>query len=172
LADFGYGEPDCRVYRYWESGHPFTATGARLRALVLARGGKALLAIGNFGQGDEKPMGYQPQAADSGDIDQYDRIREQGQKDAATPANGRKAGKDVVYDAVFRLDLAALGLPDDAQAFDMEQRLAAGGRKPAKGPTNAAVDLEPVRPEELEPAGPGAFELPIRRHDFALILVE
>jgi hypothetical protein len=172
LADFGYGEPDCRVYRYWESGHPFTATGARLRALVLARGGKALLAIGNFGQGDEKPLAYQPQAADSGDIDQYDRIREQGQRAGGKPAAGGKAGKDVVYDAVFTLDLAALGLPDDVRAFDMEQRLAAGKRKPPKGKKNAAVDLEPVRPEELEQAGPGAFRLPIRRHDFALILVE
>jgi hypothetical protein len=139
---------------------------------VLARGGKALLAIGNFGQGDEKPLGYQPQAADSGDIDQYDRIREQGQKEGAKPPAGGKAGKDVVYEAVFTLDRAALGLPDDVRAFDMEQRLAAGGRKPAKGKKNAAMDLEPVRPEELEPAGPGAFRLPIRRHDFALILVE
>jgi hypothetical protein len=47
----------------------------------------------------------------------------------------------VVYDAVFTLDLAALGLPDDVRAFDMEQRLAAGTRKPPKGKKNAPVDL-------------------------------
>jgi hypothetical protein len=115
-------------------------------------------------------MGYQPQAADSGDIDQYDRIREQGQKDAAKPPAGGKAGKDVVYEAVFTLDLKALGLPDDVQAFDMEQRLAAGQRKPPKG--KPSPEFEPVRPEVLKKAGPAAFELPIRRHDFALILVE
>ena len=172
LADFGYGEPDCRVYRYWESGHPFTAKGARLRALVLAREGKALLAIGNFGQGEEQGGGYQPDEADAGDILKYDRIREQGQKEGGKAAAGPTSGKDVVYDTVFTLDLKALGLADDVQAFDMEQRLAATNRKPAKRKKNAAPDLEPVRPETLTRTGPGAFELPIRRHDFALILVE
>ena len=78
----------------------------------------------------------------------------------------------MVYDTVFTLDLKALGLADDVQAFDMEQRLAATNRKPAKRKKNAAPDLEPVRPETLTRTGPGAFELPIRRHDFALILVE
>jgi hypothetical protein len=34
---------------------------------------------------------------------------------------------------------------------------------------NAAPGLDPVRPEELEQAGAGAFELPIRRRDIALI---
>jgi hypothetical protein len=49
LARFGYGMPDCRVFRYWEDGFPLRTQGAELRALVLARGGKSLIALGNYG---------------------------------------------------------------------------------------------------------------------------
>lgn len=49
LAAFGYGRPECKVYRYWEDGFPLAAEGANTHALVLSRGAKALLAIGNYG---------------------------------------------------------------------------------------------------------------------------
>jgi hypothetical protein len=171
LSDFGYGEPDCRVYRYWEDGHPFSAEGARLRALVLKRGDKALVLIGNYGQGSEKDTGITLTEADAGNIETYDRIREQGQKGATKPAAEQR--KDVVYDAVFKLDLKALGLPDSVRAIDMEQRIPAGKKAPVKGKnTEPALELATVRPETLNQRGPGVFELPIRRHDFAIIQVE
>lgn len=169
LSDFGYGEPDCRVYRYWEPGHPFSAEGARLRALLLKRGDKALLAIGNFGQGGEKDSGIQLTEADAGNIETYDRIREQGQGGATKPAAEQK--KDAVYDTVIKLDLKALGLPDNVRAIDVEQRIPAGKKVPTRG-KNAEAETPPVRPETLKQRGPGVFELPIRRHDFAIIQVE
>lgn len=43
------GMPDCRVFRYWEDGFPLRTQGAEMRALVLARDGKAMIALGNYG---------------------------------------------------------------------------------------------------------------------------
>ena len=169
LSDFGSGEPDCRVYRYWEDGHPFSAEGARLRALVLKRGDKALVLIGNYGQGSKKDTGIELSEADAGNIETYDRIREQGQKEVNKPAAGPKKG--VVYDAVFKLDLKALGLPDSVRAIDMEQRIPAGKKAPVKR-KNTEAEAPQIRPETLKQRAPGVFELPIRRHDFAIIQVE
>ena len=169
LGDFGYGEPDCRVHRYWENGHPFASEGARLRALVLTRGGKALLAIGNFGQEIEQEATLALGEGESGNIETYDNIREKARLAGTKPEDGQK--RAVVYDAVFKLDLKALGLPDNVRAIDLEQRIPAGKKTPAKG-KNAGPDLPPVRPETLKQRSPGVFELPIRRHDFALILIE
>jgi len=136
---------------------------------VLKRGGKALVLIGNYGQGSEKDTGIQLTEADAGNIETYDRIRAQGQKEATKPAAGQK--KDVVYDAVFKLDLKALGLPDSVRAIDMEQRIPAGKKAPVRGKP-AEAEAPQVRPETLKQRGPGVFELPIRRHDFAIIQVE
>jgi hypothetical protein len=66
LARFGYGMPDCHVFRYWDEGFPLKTEGAEMRALVLVRGGKAMIALGNFGpsgaaapaERQEKPESY------------------------------------------------------------------------------------------------------------------
>ena len=125
LAEFGYGQADCRVYRYWEEGYPLAADGAKVRALVLARGGKAMLAVGSYGDGGE---------------------------------------------AMLKLDLESLGLDKTARAFDAEQ-LARNQEAVASG--KAPPEDSPARRRaELKRTGPGEFVLPIRKHDFALILVE
>ncbi|MCL1920514.1 MAG: DUF6067 family protein [Kiritimatiellaeota bacterium] len=49
LTDFGYGQPDCRVSRYWDPGFPVRLTGAPARALLLRRGGKAMLITASYG---------------------------------------------------------------------------------------------------------------------------
>jgi len=53
MADFGYGQPECKVYRYWEENYPLKTEGANIRALVLSNGPKAMLAIGDFGEGGD-----------------------------------------------------------------------------------------------------------------------
>jgi hypothetical protein len=53
LLQFGYGLPDCRVWRYWDDESPVTASGAPVKLLVLARGRKAMLVIGSYGPGGE-----------------------------------------------------------------------------------------------------------------------
>ena len=57
LAKFGYGEPDCTVYRYWEGPQPVTASGAPVRLLVLQRphetANKAYIIAGSFGDGGD-----------------------------------------------------------------------------------------------------------------------
>jgi len=104
MAEFGYGQPGCKVYRYWEENYPLKTEGANVRALVLSNGPKAMLAIGDFGEGGE---------------------------------------------AALKLDLKALGLPEAARAYDVEKNR-----------------------QEVRQTGPGAFVLPIKRHDFALVVVE
>ena len=49
LANFGYGLPDCRVWRYWDGAQPVQATGVPVKALVLARAGQALVALASYG---------------------------------------------------------------------------------------------------------------------------
>ena len=85
-----------------------------------------------------------------------------------------------VYKVQLKLDLAALGLPETATATDLER--AAAARAPKKGkPAGKKRDLTADLEAELDgqdPAGrltriaPGVFELSIKKHDFALILVE
>jgi hypothetical protein len=53
LLQFGYGLPDCRVWRYWDDVSPVTTSGAPVKLLVLARGRKAMLVIGSYGPGGE-----------------------------------------------------------------------------------------------------------------------
>ena len=178
LDDFGYGLPDCQVFRYWEDGHPLEATGARIRGLVLARKGKALLAIGNYGQ--EPPPGERP-AADAkpaaevtASVEDYDA----GVAKRGAAAIEPTVAERTVYTVRLKLDLAALGLPDTATATDLER--AARARAP-RTKSRGAVELADELEAELDgqdPSGrlgrvaPGVFELTIRRHDFAIILVE
>ena len=169
---------DCQVFRYWEDGHPLEATGARIRGLVLARKGKALLAIGNYGQ--EPPPGERP-AADAkpaaevtASVEDYDA----GVAKRGAAAIEPTVAERTVYTVRLKLDLAALGLPDTATATDLER--AARARAP-RTKSRGAVELADELEAELDgqdPSGrlgrvaPGVFELTIRRHDFAIILVE
>lgn len=50
LGEFGYGQSDCRVYRYWEQ-PPFQPDRQDVRSLLLARNGKLLLINTDFGEG-------------------------------------------------------------------------------------------------------------------------
>lgn len=177
LMDFGYGRPDCRVIRYWEENYPLKAEGSRLRALVLSREGKALLAIGNFGRGDEKNVSQEEfLTKDAESIDAYDSIREKqqaggggsaeaGERPGAAP--GQQRARQTVgiaeaplntptYQTKITVDLKALGLPTTTQARNLEIVAQAG--KAADGSTGLLAN----------PA-PGVFILPIRQHDFALI---
>ena len=179
LDEFGYGLPDCTVFRYWEDGHPLEATGARIRGLVLARNGKALLAIGNYGQ--EPPPGERP-AADAKSaaeaptsVEDYDAgVAKRGNAAIEPPVAERP-----VYTVRLKLDLAALGLPETAAATDLERvaKARAPQKKKARGADKVAADLE-AELDGQDPSGrltrvaPGVFELTIRKHDFALILVE
>ena len=69
LNDFGYGLPDCRVWRYWED-QPLEMQGAAVKTLVLARGGRAMIVVTSYGPGgdvvlnlDQKTLGLPEEAA-------------------------------------------------------------------------------------------------------------
>jgi hypothetical protein len=49
LCDFGYGLPDCRVWRYWDGPLPLQTTGVPVKTLTLARQGKAMLVVASYG---------------------------------------------------------------------------------------------------------------------------
>jgi hypothetical protein len=49
LCGFGYGRPDCRVWRWWDDGLPVKASGAPAKTLALARGGKAMIVVASYG---------------------------------------------------------------------------------------------------------------------------
>jgi hypothetical protein len=49
LCAFGYGLPDCRVWRYWDDAAPVKTSGAAVKTLTLARGGEALLVVASYG---------------------------------------------------------------------------------------------------------------------------
>jgi hypothetical protein len=91
------------------------------------------------------------------------------------------------YTVRLRLDLAALGLPEGAQAHNVELkagRAKAESRRATQLPsiskdTELIADkpvtdltLEGENPSLLKRLAPGVFELNITTHDFALIVVE
>lgn len=51
LYAFGYGEPDCRVFNYWEEDYPVVVTGVDARTLTLSRGGRVLVVVTDYGNG-------------------------------------------------------------------------------------------------------------------------
>ncbi|HRT28244.1 MAG TPA: DUF6067 family protein [Kiritimatiellia bacterium] len=53
LANFGYGLPDCRVWRYWDADQPVKTEGAPVKTIVMARAGRALLAVSSYGPGGD-----------------------------------------------------------------------------------------------------------------------
>lgn len=166
LARFGYGMPDCRVFRYWEDGFPLQTQGAELRALVLARDGKAMIALGNFGPAKAAAQASAGTATAGPSLEDYDA----GQRGLKTPAQaeptGGEAARAETYTVRLRLDLKALGLSESVQAHDVEIK---AGRTKATHPKAAGM---PAQPSELKRLAPGVFELTIAHHDFALIAVE
>ncbi len=189
LTKFGYGLPDCKVYRYWDENYPLKAEGAKIHALVLARGGRAMLAIGNYGPSlaaAAEPAGVAEQAPT---LEAYD-ARQRGRGGPTTPAPARPTTVEFEsYKVRLTLDLKALGLPETAQAYDVELRagrekaenLAAMKRPELPGLAGLGLesgdsglgnlDLETHDAARLRRRAPGVFELPIVKHDFALILV-
>ncbi len=174
LARFGYGLPNCRVFRYWEDGFPLRSEGAEMRALVLARGGKAMIAMGNYGPSKAGGDANATQPRDAPSLEDYDA----GQRGVKEPADQAKpaapADKDETYTVKLTLDLKALGLGENAKAYDAEVR---AGR-PKAAPGEAKEPPLKKAPASAPPAGelkrlaPGVFELPIVRNDFVLIAVE
>ncbi len=187
LARFGYGLPDCRVFRYWDEGFPLRTQGAEMRALVLARGGKAMIALGNFG-----PAGAAKPATHHGGPSLVD--YDAGQRGLAPAAVAGAApaelqAKQAVYTVRLALDLASLGVAESAQAWDVELK---AGRKKAENPAaitlpdqpdagpnlleadgnGLGIELEEKNPSLLKRLGPGVFEIEVVHHDFVLIVVE
>jgi hypothetical protein len=69
LSDFGYGLPDCRVWRYWDDAVPLTTSGVPVKALVLSRQGRAMLLVDSYSPDgdvvlrlDWKALGLPPDA--------------------------------------------------------------------------------------------------------------
>lgn len=50
VYDFGYGQPDCKVYRYWDD-PPFKTNRKDLRCILFERGGRLMLVGTDFGDG-------------------------------------------------------------------------------------------------------------------------
>jgi hypothetical protein len=187
LAKFGYGQEDCKVHRYWEPGFPLKAEGANIRALVLSRGGKALIAVGNYGPRQASDTGGATTATQGDSLEDYDAVQ-RGLKKPETEKQAADEGvKAETYTVRMKLDLATLGLLENAQAHDVE--LKAGKTKTEnlcaiKKPTVAAnmkmkgdteaLDLKLKEEGDgslLKRIAPGLFELQITTHDFVLIEV-
>lgn len=56
LYEFGYGEPDCRVFNYWDAGHPVKVAGVDARTLALVRGKRALVIVTDYGDGGDAKL--------------------------------------------------------------------------------------------------------------------
>jgi len=183
MARFGYGQPDCRVFRYWEEGFPLRTQGAEMRALVLVKDGKAMIALGNFG-----PAGVAgPEIAVAPTLEEYD-AGQRGLGKPPVPADpAQRRVKEESYTVRIQLDLAALGIPETADARDVElkagrvkspppaARPAIPGPEAALGeavPGGPIMELEAPVPGQIKRLGPGLFEMTIAHHDFALIVVE
>jgi len=53
LFEFGYGAPSCRVFNYWEDGHPVRVEGTKACTLVLARGKAAIVVVTDYSAGGQ-----------------------------------------------------------------------------------------------------------------------
>ncbi len=185
MARFGYGMPDCRVFRYWEDGFPLKTEGAEMRALVLAHDGKAMIAIGNYGPATtEQAANAAP--TDGPSLEDYDAAQRGLKKAKKGRKNNPAPKKAPTYTVRLRLDLAALGIAETAQAWDVELkagRAKSDNPRAAKQPKlpeglsvdEAKADIDLTLKEEnvhqIKRLAPGVFELRIVHHDFALIEV-
>ena len=62
LHEFGYGEPDCRVFNYWDDGHPVKVTGIDAKTIAMSRGGKAIVIVTDYGEGGACTVTFNPDA--------------------------------------------------------------------------------------------------------------
>ncbi|MBR2439587.1 MAG: hypothetical protein IKB25_05285 [Lentisphaeria bacterium] len=60
LYEFGYGEPDCKVFRDWDDNFPVTIKGVDYSALALSGNGKMLLIICDYGNGGTAEVTLKP----------------------------------------------------------------------------------------------------------------
>ena len=58
LGGFGYGLPDCRVWRYWDDSPPLRTTGVPVKTLAIARGGKAMVVVASYGPAGEVNLDF------------------------------------------------------------------------------------------------------------------
>jgi hypothetical protein len=181
LARFGYGQKDCRVYRYWDAGFPLKTEGATMRALVLARNGKAMIALGNYGPAQTTAKTAAGAASTGPSLEEYD-AGQRGLTPPETPkAPAGAPPQAAAYTVRLHLDLLALGIPESAQARDVElkaRRTKATNphalqspEQPGEGNPGDPPALTPAATPLLERLAPGVFELTIAHHDFALIEV-
>lgn len=70
LFEFGYGTEGCRVFNYWQEGHPVGVEGVRACTLALAKGGAAVVVVTDYGGGgtarvtlDRAALGFKAEAA-------------------------------------------------------------------------------------------------------------
>ena len=145
-----------------------------------------MIALGNFGPAaaaaGPKPVG-QPAGPS---LEEYDaQQRGLAKPEGEAPAAGDRGQPAAAYTVRLELDLAALGIPSTAQAWDVELKAgrtksenARSIRPPARPdlgggePDAEERELEPAVPGLLRGPAPGVFELVIPHHDFALIVVE
>jgi hypothetical protein len=51
LFEFGYGTERCKVFNYWQPGHPVAVEGADARTLAMTNSGEAVVAVADYGDG-------------------------------------------------------------------------------------------------------------------------
>ncbi len=66
LSNFGYGLPDCRVFRYWDESPPVKTSGAAAKTLALSRNGQALIVVASYGPAGDVTLGPRPGPARPG----------------------------------------------------------------------------------------------------------
>lgn len=69
LFEFGYGTEACRVFNYWQEGHPVKVEGIQAATLAIANAGRAMIVVTDYGEGgtcrltlDMAALGLQAQA--------------------------------------------------------------------------------------------------------------
>jgi hypothetical protein len=70
LFEFGYGTDSCRVFNYWQGGHPVEVDGVEACTLAAANQGAAIVVVTDYGEGgrcrvtlDLDKLGLKPEAA-------------------------------------------------------------------------------------------------------------
>ncbi len=53
LFEFGYGDPACRVYNYWDEGFPLRVDGVTAKAIVMVNNGRTLVIVTDYGTGGD-----------------------------------------------------------------------------------------------------------------------
>ncbi len=158
LARFGYGQPDCRVFRYWDEGFPLKTEGAEMRALVLERDGKAMIALGNFGP-----------AADGAAVEPQQKARSYIVRLQLDLAALEIAETAQAWDVELKTGRTKAENP---AAIEQPTLPDATSDPLAGGGIGLELGLEEPNPGLLKRLAPGVFEIEIAHHDFALITVE